>query len=87
MLQGLDVLQPHFTIFGTSSGAAVTLSGKLMGASTLFSSSLLQPYRVGSTAGGSASIVASFGCKDCKEGADFLALDFFVHQDQYGIWS
>ena len=41
VLQGLDVLQPHFTIFRTSSGAAAMLSNKPIGTSTLFSSSRL----------------------------------------------
>ena len=65
VLQWLDVLQPHFTIFRTSSGAAAMVSCKPMGTSTLFSSSFLQPYRVGSTAGGSAYIVAYYtmACK------------------------
>ena len=49
VLQGLDLLQP--------SGAVTMLSGKRMGTSTLLSSSLLQPYRVGFTGGGSDSIV------------------------------
>ena len=65
VLQGIDVLQPHFTIFKISSGAAVMLSGKPEGASTLHSSSLLEPYRVGSNARKSASLVAyhTMACK------------------------
>ena len=41
------------------------LSGKSIGKSTLFSSSLFQPYRVGSTVGGPAFIVAyhTMACK------------------------
>ena len=65
VLQVLNVIQPDFTIFRTSYGVAAMLSGKAMCTITLFSSSLLHPYRIGSTTGGSGSIVVyhTMACK------------------------